>query len=388
MQPAGVISRSWAIILIGACVSGLAPGAYAADEKPGVKSLSFLQLSDTHWGFSDPAVNPNFATTLRATLAKINSLDSRPDFVIFTGDLTHTTGDPKERSRRLEEFAKIAKELNVKDVRFLPGEHDAGLDHGAAYQKVFGQTHYSFDLKGVHFVVLDNVSEPTASLGAEQLQWLSDDLKGRAPDQRIVVFTHRPLFDLYPNWDWATRDGAKALDLLRPFAQVTVFYGHIHQVNAYKTGNITLISAKSLMYPLPAPGSLPKKAPMAWDKAEPYQGLGFRGVHIPAGSGEPKITEYAVDQDAPVVSILAKKFAFVPQEIVLKRGTPAILELTSQDVMHGYNCPDLRIRADLNPGKLTRIHLTPGQAGTYAVICDVFCGEGHGTMAGKITVQP
>jgi len=166
----------------------------------------------------------------------------------------------------------------VKNVRFMPGEHDASLDRGAAYQEFFGKTHYTFDHKGVHFIVLDNVSDPGASIGEEQLAWLSGDLNQLAKDQRIVVFTHRPLFDLYPEWDWATKDGAKAVDLLMPYSNVTVFYGHIHQENHHTTGHIAHHAAKSLIFPLPAPGSQPKRAPIAWNAAEPYKGLGYREV--------------------------------------------------------------------------------------------------------------
>ena len=96
----------------------------------------------------------------------------------------------------------------------MPGEHDASLDQGKAYRESFGDTHYAFDHKGVHFIVVDNVSDPRALIGDDQLQWLAADLVKQSPDADIVVLTHRPLFDLYPQWDWATRDGAKAIDLL------------------------------------------------------------------------------------------------------------------------------------------------------------------------------
>ena len=171
----------------------------------------FVQLSDTHWGFTNPAVNPDSAGTLKKAVASVNNLKIQPDFIMFTGDLTHVTDDDKDRRKRLSGFRDIIKELKVKKVRFMPGEHDAGLDEGEAFKEFFGKTHYTFDHKGVHFIVLDNVSDPTSTIGEEQLQWLSADLKKQKKDSRIVVFTHRPLFDLYPDWDWYTRDGAKAI---------------------------------------------------------------------------------------------------------------------------------------------------------------------------------
>ena len=87
----------------------------------------------------------------------VNALPRPPDFVVFTGDLTHTTDDPAER-RRLTEFKAIAAGLQVKTVRFMPGEHDAALDRGAAYKEHFGETFFTFDHRGVHFIALDNVS--------------------------------------------------------------------------------------------------------------------------------------------------------------------------------------------------------------------------------------
>ena len=61
----------------------------------------FLQMSDTHWGFTGPAVNPEAAVTLEKAVATVNSLERQPDFIVFTGDLTHTTDDPQERRTRL-----------------------------------------------------------------------------------------------------------------------------------------------------------------------------------------------------------------------------------------------------------------------------------------------
>ena len=148
-------------------------------------------------------------------------------------------------------------------MHFIPGEHDASLDNfGEAFKEFFSPTNFPFDHKGVHFIVLDNVSDPAAQLGDAQLAWLADDLKKQATDARIVVFAHRPLFDLYPQWDWATRDGAKAVDLLMPHANVTVFYGHIHQEHHHMTGHIAHHSAKSLIFALPVAGSQPKRAPL------------------------------------------------------------------------------------------------------------------------------
>jgi Icc-related predicted phosphoesterase len=254
----------------------------------------FVQLSDCHWGFEGAAINPDSKGTLRKAVAAVNALSQQPDFIVFTGDLTHTTDDPAERRRRMAEFRSIVDALKVKDVRFMPGEHDASLDNGKAFKEFFGETRYTFDHKGVHFIALDNVSDPTAAIGDEQLEWLSADVARQPKDARIVVLTHRPLFDLYPQWDWATRDGARAIDILSTRDNVTVFYGHIHQEHHFKTGNIGHHAAKGLMFALPAPASQPKRLPIPWDAAAPYKGLGFREVEADAAATSYPITELPV----------------------------------------------------------------------------------------------
>ena len=194
----------------------------------------------------------------------------------------------------MAEFREIVSGLKATTVRFMPGEHDASLDNGKAFKEFFGSTHYTFDHKGVHFIVIDNVSDPRAAIGEEQLAWLAADLQQQKTAGPIVVFTHRPLFDLYPQWDWATRDGAKAIELLLPHPNVVVFYGHIHQELHRTTGHIAHHAAKGLMYPLPVPGSQPNRTPLPWNPAEPYTGLGLREVDAEIEEAEYKITEYPV----------------------------------------------------------------------------------------------
>jgi len=256
----------------------------------------FLQLSDTHWGFSGPAVNPEAATTLKTAIASINASGLEPDFIVFTGDLTHTTDDGDVRRKRMGEFKEIVSKLKAKTVKFMPGEHDASLDEGKAYEENFGPLHYAFDHKGIHFVALDNVSDAGANVGDKQIEWLKSDLAKIDAEAPVVVLAHRPLFDLYPQWDWSTRDGAKVIDVLQTHKNVTVFYGHIHQENHHTTGAIEHHSAKSLIFPLPAPGSVPKKAPIPWDAAQPYRGLGYRRVDPKKPDAAKRITELPVEK--------------------------------------------------------------------------------------------
>jgi hypothetical protein len=262
-------------------LAGLGGVVFASSLGPWGRALAaagrdffFVQMTDTHWGFEGPP-NPEAKNTLKRAVAAVNGLKHQPDFIMFTGDLTHAADNDTERHRRMTEFKSIVAGLKVKDVRFIPGENDAGLDAGEMYKTMFGAGHYSFDHKGVHFVALDNVSDPNGLIGENQLQWMHADLAKLDKAQPVVVFAHRPLFDLYPQWDWATKDGAKAIEILTPYENATVFYGHIHQEHHQMTGKIAHHAAESLIFPFPLAGSQPKRTPVAWDATHPYKGLGF-----------------------------------------------------------------------------------------------------------------
>jgi hypothetical protein len=285
------------LLALGSVVSasgllGCANGAQPANSAAGAggppsaqprEDFLFLQLSDTHWGYRG-ANNPEADVTLLQAVKAINASPVVPDFIVFTGDLTHTTDDAGERRRRMREFRSILGDLKVQTLYFLPGEHDAGPDGGEAYREAFGETHAAFDHKGVHFVSLDNVSAAGSVLGDAQLEWLERDVAALHPATPLVVFSHRPLFELYPSWDWSTHDGARALAILAKHPSATVFYGHIHQAHHVQTGNIAHHAARSLVFPLPAPGSVPKKAPLPWDPSAADHGLGYRKLREHSGA--------------------------------------------------------------------------------------------------------
>ncbi|HEX5125968.1 MAG TPA: hypothetical protein VFW00_04435, partial [Rhodocyclaceae bacterium] len=95
---------------------------------------------------------------------------------------------------------------------------------------------------------------------------------------------------------WATPDAAKAIDLLMPYQNVTVFYGHIHQEHHHMTGHIAHHAAKSLIFPLPVAGSQAKRTPLPWNPQQPYQGLGFRDVEAEGKNAKFDLTELPVQK--------------------------------------------------------------------------------------------
>ncbi len=95
----------------------------------------------------------------------------------------------------------------------------------------------------------------------------------------------------------------------------------------------------------------------------------------------------AEDQQGRVIDIEARRFRYTPNEIVVKRGEPLTLAFRSIDFVHGFNLPDFGVRADLMPGRITRVRLQPMQAGRFAFLCDNFCGDGHEEMNGTLIVE-
>ena len=87
-----------------------------------------------------------------------------------------------------------------------------------------------------------------------------------------------------------------------------------------------------------------------------------------------------------MIKISAKRFDYSPGKLLLKKGQRVVLELTSKDVVMGFNLPDFNVRGDMIPGKVTRVEFTPDKTGEFTFLCDIFCGSGHEEMHGRITV--
>ena len=240
-------------------------------------SFTFAQFSDPHVGFQGPP-DPLGTKAFESAVALLNKSPQRPDFVLFTGDLTHDADNREVHAQRMQLFKKIAGGLNTRAIHTVPGENDAALDGGVLYREHFGETHYSFDHKGVHFVALDNVSQGRPEVGAQQLAWLKADLARFPKTAPIIVFTHRPLFDLKPQWEWFTRDGDAVMNTLAPYENVTVLYGHIHRHDVHQSGNVAHYAARSLIFAFNDPATNEEKKQLPFDRSDPFKDLGIRLV--------------------------------------------------------------------------------------------------------------
>jgi len=99
------------------------------------------------------------------------------------------------------------------------------------------------------------------------------------------------------------------------------------------------------------------------------------------------VATYVVAQPRErVIQIQAKRFDYTPRQLTLKKGEPVVFELTSADVLMGFNLPDFNLRADVVHDKVTRVRFVPDKTGTFTFVCDIFCGGGHEEMSGKLLV--
>jgi 3',5'-cyclic AMP phosphodiesterase CpdA len=243
-------------------------------------TLRFAQISDSHIGFTGGA-NPNVAGTFGEAINQVNSLGYTPDFVIHTGDLTHLA-----TPAQFDQVKQMLTGLNTPHIFTVPGEHDTGDDAGQKYRQVFGagtrgDGWYSFDVAGVHVIALVNTVHlpKLGQLGTEQLEWIEKDVAGLSSDTPIIVFSHIPLFAMYPDWGWGTEDAAQALSYLKRFSSVTCLNGHVHQLFSKTEGNVTFYSATTTAYPLPHPGDGPAPKPVTLPAGQLHDALGIREVN-------------------------------------------------------------------------------------------------------------
>jgi 3',5'-cyclic AMP phosphodiesterase CpdA len=270
-------------------------GEAAAEHLHARPTLRFAQISDSHLGFTG-APNPDVSATFGQAIEKVNNLGYTPDFVIHTGDLTHLSSP-----EQFDQVKQMMTALNTPHVFTVPGEHDSVDDAGQKYRKAFGAGSvgdgwYSFDVAGVHLIALVNTLNlrKLGHLGVDQLEFVEKDVARLSSDTPIIVFSHIPLFAMYPDWGWGTDDAAQALSYLRRFSSVTCLNGHVHQLFSKTEGNVTFYSGTTTAYPLPHPGDGPVPKPVTLPAGRLRDVLGVREVSYTKGETTLALKERAL----------------------------------------------------------------------------------------------
>jgi 3',5'-cyclic-AMP phosphodiesterase len=266
-------------------------------------SFRFAWVSDDHLYPKD--VNTRFVDKTVRAFKEVQAMNPPADFLIHGGDLAQL-GDPVE----LDLGNQLLKEVTIRKV-FIPGEHDWYLDMGQKWTALFGKPNWTFDHKGVRFVGLDTVSRGPdywtakkmtpkermghmatldgsvagawAGVGRDQLQWLSKVIADWPKDGPLVVFSHNPLYEYYPPWNFWVRDWREVQEILRPYSNVTNIHGHTHQVLYNEIGKMRSIGMLATSWPWPyAPEGVPAltKCMVRVDPGDTFDGVGWSRLTV------------------------------------------------------------------------------------------------------------
>ena len=277
----------------------------AQTGKRAVTPFRFAIISDPHLYSPKDHV---FDKQLEDAVAQINKLATQPDFVLITGDVAH--------HGELDQLAKgkrILSKLKA-PIRSIPGEHDWYLDLGVGWKAAFGEETWSFNHKGVHFIGMNSILVPDFWTAAKlspaqrrdwfmplnspvpglwgvhekQLEWLKKDVAGISADVPVVVFTHSPLWDYYPRWNFQVSDSQQVRDILGKFVSVMGFHGHVHHTLYNQVGNLTSIGTMSTSWPWPYPPiplPYPEYQQYRADPSNTADGMGSASIAIDAAGG-------------------------------------------------------------------------------------------------------
>ena len=269
---AGLLTAAFPISLVKLAFGGEGP----------VPDFTFGYISDAHiQQIKGTRFVRNWDMGLIRAIREANLLTPRPDFFMFGGDLAQL-GKKEELDHGLEMMSNLRGK-----VRYVIGEHDYYLDLGQYWEEKIGPLYYSFDHKGVHFVVLNSIltydswthkkwaspmermlamarlDNPNGSpfmVGDKQLAWLKKDLAKFDRNTPVVVFSHSPIQKIFKPWNFWTQDAEKVQALLKPFEKATVIYGHVHQIQYNQIGNITFQAAMATAWPWPYPETYSQSA--------------------------------------------------------------------------------------------------------------------------------
>jgi 3',5'-cyclic-AMP phosphodiesterase len=314
-------------------------------------AFKFAWISDTH--LYPKSLNTRFVEKTVRAAKDVQAMDPPADFLIFGGDLAQLG-----KIEELELGNEILKEVKI-PKHFIPGEHDWYLDMGKKWGELFGKPTWTFDHKGVRFIGLDTVSRgpdywtakkmtpeermghmatldgtvagPWAGVGRDQLDWLQNNLAEWDKAKPIVIFTHNPLYEYYPPWNFWVRDWRDVHEVLKPYTKVTNIHGHVHQVLYNEIGTMRSIGMLATSWPWPyAPEGVPKltKPMIRVDPGDHFDGVGWEKISVNPGN--------QVARDDVEYVMWGRKEVFIQSEADYDKSTPEILRARIADNMYPY----------------------------------------------------
>ena len=337
-------------LLAGSLPMTLVELAFAESEK----NFTIGYISDSHiQHIKGNEFVRNWDRGLIRAVAETNLMRPKPDFVVFGGDLAQLGNKPE-----LDHGAEMLAGLNYKTYMVM-GEHDYYLDLGEYWSDLFGPQYYSFDHKGVHFVVLNSILTydewtyerwPTAEqrmaemagldnpngspfmVGEKQREWLRRDLSKVSKDTPVVVFSHSPLQKIYKGWNFWTEDAEQVQAILAPFEKVNVIYGHVHQIQYNQIGNIAFNAVMATAWPWPYPSSYAQaeshlaKLTVPMNRADPFferDATGWQFINLDTGrtdlhynlyNNEPRVVAFNHETGRPEDTQFQTEDARIPPQ--------------------------------------------------------------------------
>jgi Icc protein len=312
--------------------------------------FSFAWISDTH--LYPQTVNTRFVDKATRAAKEVQAMQPPADFLVFGGDIAQLG-----RGAELDLGNQILQEVKIRKI-FIPGEHDWYFDMGAKWRQLYGEPNWTFDHKGVRFIGLDTISRapdywtprkmtpeermdhmatldgtvagPWAGVGDDQIAWMQKTLADWNKNAPVVIFSHNPLYEYYPPWNFWVRDWRQVNEVLRPYTKVTNIHGHVHQVLYNEIGTMRSIGMLATSWPWPyAPEGVPKlTVPMIRvDPGDTYDGVGWG-----------KIADTAGDRFNPQYMMWGRKEVFAQSMADSSLSHPEILRARIAD--NGWYYPD------------------------------------------------
>ena len=243
------LSRRRFLGIAGTTAAGLllTPDLFAImNERP---ILRFGMISDIHYADREPAGNRFYRQSLAKMKEAIDRLNQeKVDFAIELGDFKDQDATPDEAKtlKYLTDIEAAFQKFNGPTYHVL-GNHDMdGISKQQFLERVENtgiaktNSYYSFDCKGIHFIVLDGnftkegkaydhgkFSWEDSSIPEEEIAWLKDDLKQNS--RPAVVFIHQML-DESKSVKQAVQNAPQVRQILEQWGKVIcVFQGHVHE---------------------------------------------------------------------------------------------------------------------------------------------------------------
>jgi len=185
------------------------------------KAFSFVQISDVHIN------GPDDITILKNSLDEIVESESKPAFIIATGDLVNK-GDYEHQ---LKTYQQGVLESKI-PVFSVAGNHDRceGDDRAIAFNKYFGPDYYSFNHGAFHFLILSNTID-----NPYEEEWIKEDLEKLAKGKKVLVFQHYPPYE-------------KASEKFANWGIDAVFSGHWHSSKITNYKNIYCLNLPTFLW--------------------------------------------------------------------------------------------------------------------------------------------